>query len=322
MSGDLRVIVPHLILGAVPMIPAASSSAISAASSSEFAEHLVVVLAEQRSGAAVEPGRAAGQAHRDGALPGGRPDRVLGHLEEAAGPQLAAARPGDAAAAPWPPAPRPATAIRRSRRPSASRTRPRGARRWRRAGPPARRRGQAGSAAHAGWPSASVSASHCSSVATAMATQRRRPSRRCRPCGRGSAAPRAGPGCRPAPAARRRPSTRSTCSAVMLTRGVDHGRLDHHALAGAAPVLQGEQQAGQGVDAGVGIAQAVRLERPLVGMAGHPGETRGVLDGVGEGRVVAPGPSRPKPGIRTRMMSSRSARALEGQADLVEDPGV
>ena len=175
----------------------------------EAAQHLVVVLAQQRGPAAVEPVGPAGEPHRQRAVPGGAGDRVVDVLEEAAVLQLAAASPARAAAAPSRRARPPPTGSRRSRRRSARRTSSTGGRRWRRAAAAGRRRSSApGPSPTPGRPSASRRPSHCSSVATAIATQASRS-----PASSASAVQvevlrRGGRarGCRPARGARRRPS--------------------------------------------------------------------------------------------------------------------
>ena len=59
-------------------------------------------------------------------------------------------------------------------------------------------------------------------------------------------------------------------------------------------VLERQHQAVQGVQPGVGITDAVGLERQEVGVSGQPGESRGILDHEGERRLVAPGPLEPE----------------------------
>ena len=84
-------------------------------------------------------------------------------------------------------------------------------------------------------------------------------------------------------------------------------------------MLEREQQADQRVDPGVGIADAVGLERQVIRVSRHPGESRSVLDGVGEGRKLAPWPVEPE----TRHpqhdeIGPIGPQRLEVQAELVE----
>src|SRR5579875_3716090 len=69
---------------------------------------------------------------------------------------------------------------------------------------------------------------------------------------------------------------------------VDHRRLDACSLSSLAPVLQREQQPCERMHRSIRIADAVGLERLLVGVPGQPGQPRCVLDGVGKGGVVPP----------------------------------
>ena len=106
----------------------------------------------------------------------------------------------------------------------------------------------AGSVAHSGSPSASRSATHCSSVATAIATQlSSRPvvvetGGAVEVLRRGARAPVAGP-------LEQRAVGRVLDDLLGgdVERGVDHRRLDQRALAGAVAVLEREQQAEQRV---------------------------------------------------------------------------
>ncbi len=74
----------------------------------------------------------------------------------------------------------------------------------------------------------------------------------------------------------------------MFERGVDHRRLDEGTLAGAVAVSEGDEQADQRVEPGVGVADPVRLDRQQVGMPGEPRQTGGVLDDEREGGEVPP----------------------------------
>ena len=73
-----------------------------------------------------------------------------------------------------------------------------------------------------------------------------------------------------------------------VERGVDHGRLDEYTLSGLPPVLERQQQRVERVDARVRIADRVGLVRVAVGISRQPTQSGGILDDVGERRVVLP----------------------------------
>ena len=139
--------------------------------------------------------------------------------------------------------------------------------------------------AHEGDPSASHSPAHCSSVATAIATQLSR-----RPNSSTSAAAvevlrrrRRSPIARPL---QQRP-VRGVFDDLFggdVERGIDHRGLDQHALAGAAAVLQRQQQRVDRMHAGVRVADRVRLVGIAVRIAGQPAHAGRGLDDVGERR--------------------------------------
>ena len=103
--------------------------------------------------------------------------------------------------------------------------------------------------------------------------------------------------------------------------GIDHRRLHQAAFTGPLPVLEREQQAVQRVEPGVGVTDAVGLEREQVRMSGEPGETGGVLDDEGEGRQVAPRPVEPEPGhAHHDEIGPHLAQGLEAETQLVQHP--
>ena len=109
---------------------------------------------------------------------------------------------------------------------------------------------------------------HCSSVATAIATQQ---SSRPYVVGPGGLVEVLRRRARPAVAG---PLEQRAVGGVLdhllggdVERGIDHRRLDEAAFAGPVAVLEREQQAEQRVQPGVGVADAVRLEREQVGMS-------------------------------------------------------
>ena len=154
-----------------------------------------------------------------------------------------------------------------------------------------------GSAAHAGSPSASRSAAHCSSVATAIATQQSSrpysstPAVWYRFCG-AATGPRLPARSSSAPYA----ECSITCSAATFRAASTMAASTRPPSPVRSRCAEGEQQPEQRVEPGVGIADAVRLERQPVRLAGQPREPGRVLDDEGERGLVAPRPVEPEAG--------------------------
>ena len=112
--------------------------------------------------------------------------------------------------------------------------------------------------------------------------------RRSRWCGTGSAAPPSDRGSRRAATAHRTPEYSITCSAATLSAASTIAASMMHALAGAAAMLQREQQRVEACTPGVRVADRVRLVGIAVGIAGQPADPGRRLDDVGERGVVPP----------------------------------
>jgi hypothetical protein len=86
-------------------------------------------------------------------------------------------------------------------------------------------------------------------------------------------------------------------------------------------VFEGDQQAAERVEARVRVADAVRRDRVLVRVAGHPRQPRGVLDHEGEGRVVPPRAVEPEAGhAHHDGVGSDGAHGVGVEPELVQDP--
>ena len=127
-------------------------------------------------------------------------------------------------------------------------------------------------------------------------------------------------GSRPEPAVLRRRSIRSLAQ-PRRSRRPRPWPLRRGRLARPLPVLEGKQQAEQGVESGVRIADAVGLERHKIGMPCEPRESSGVLDHECERGLIAPRPVEPEPRHSEHDdVRPIGPQRLEAETELLQDP--